>query len=51
LIAADTWRHRGRAGPRRQNTTFSGITHSIRGGFADPLRAFSEACQEELKVY
>ena len=35
----------------RQNTTFSGITHSISEGFSDPLRAFSEACHEELKMY
>jgi hypothetical protein len=35
----------------RQNTTFSGITHSIKEGFSDPLRAFSEACHEELKMY
>jgi hypothetical protein len=35
----------------RENATFSGITHSIKDGFADPLRAFSEACHEELKMY
>jgi hypothetical protein len=35
----------------RENTTFSGITHSIREGLADPLRPFSEACHEELKTY
>jgi hypothetical protein len=35
----------------RQNTTFSGITHLIRDGFSDPLRAFSEACHEELETY
>jgi len=34
-----------------ENTTFSGITYSIKQGFADPLRAFSEACHEELKMY
>ena len=35
----------------RQNTTFSGVTHSIREGFPDPLRAFSEACHEELQMF
>ena len=35
----------------RENTTFSGIRHSIIHGFPDPLRAFSEACHEELKMY
>jgi hypothetical protein len=28
-----------------------GIGHSIGDGFAGPLRAFSEACHEELKMY
>jgi hypothetical protein len=35
----------------KENTTFSGIRQSISYGFADPLRAFSEACHEELKTY
>jgi hypothetical protein len=35
----------------KENTTFSGIRHSISHGFPDPLRAFSEACHEELKMY
>jgi hypothetical protein len=35
----------------RQNITFSGFTHSISDGLPDPLRAFSEACHEELKMY
>ena len=35
----------------KENTTFSGIRHSIGQGFPDPLRAFSEACHEELKMY
>jgi hypothetical protein len=34
-----------------ENTTFSGIRQSIGRGFSDPLRAFSEACHEELKMY
>jgi hypothetical protein len=34
----------------RENATFSGIAHSIKDGFADPLRDFSEACHEELKM-
>ena len=33
----------------KENTTFSGIRQSI-SGFPDPLRAFSEACHEELKM-
>jgi hypothetical protein len=33
-----------------KNTTFSGITHSIRDGFADPLRAFSEAKGSSVSV-
>jgi hypothetical protein len=32
-----------------ENTTFSGIRQSLHNGFPDPLRAFSEACHEELK--
>jgi hypothetical protein len=35
----------------KENATFSGIRHSISHGFLDPLRAFSEACHEELKTY
>jgi gas vesicle protein len=35
----------------KENETFSGIRHSIGDGFPDPLRAFSEACHEELKMY
>ena len=34
-----------------ENTTFSGIRQSIGHGFSDPLRAFSEACHEELRMY
>jgi hypothetical protein len=34
----------------KENTTFSGIRQSISHGFPDPLRAFSEACHEELKT-
>ena len=33
----------------RENTTFSGVKQSISLGLPDPLRAFSEACHEELK--
>ena len=35
----------------KENTTFSSIGRSISQGFPDPLRAFSEACHEELKTY
>jgi hypothetical protein len=35
----------------KENTTFSGIKQLIDHGFPDPLRAFSEACHEELKMY
>jgi hypothetical protein len=35
----------------KENTTFSGIRQSIDHGFPDPLRGFSEACHEELKMY
>jgi hypothetical protein len=35
----------------RENTTFSGVRQSISHCFPDPLRAFSEACHEELKKY
>jgi hypothetical protein len=34
----------------KENTTFSGIRQSIGHGFPDPLRTFSEACHEELKM-
>src|ERR1700752_5093677 len=33
----------------KENATFSGIRQSIIHGFPDPLRAFSEACHEQLK--
>jgi hypothetical protein len=35
----------------KENTTFSGIRQSISQGFPDPLRAFSQACHDELKMY
>jgi hypothetical protein len=35
----------------KENTTFSGIRQLICHGFPDPLRAFSQACHEELKMY
>ena len=35
----------------QENKTFSGIRQSISEGFPDPLRAFSQACHEELKTY
>src|SRR5712672_1093159 len=35
----------------KANTTFSGVRQSISHGFPDPLRAFSEACREELEEY
>jgi len=35
----------------KENATFSGIRQLIDHGFLDPLRAFSEACHEELKMY
>ena len=35
----------------KENTTFSGIRQLIDHGFPDPLRAFSQACHEELKMY
>jgi hypothetical protein len=35
----------------KENTTFSGIRQSIGQGFSDPLRAFGQACHEELKMY
>ena len=34
----------------KENTTFSGIRQSIGHGLPDPLRAFSEACHEDLKI-
>ena len=35
----------------KENATFSGVRQSINHGFPDPLRAFSEACHEELGMY
>jgi hypothetical protein len=35
----------------QENRTFSGIRQSISKGFPDPLRAFSQACHDELKMY
>ncbi len=35
----------------KENTTFSGIRQLMDHGFLDPLRAFSEACHEELKMH
>jgi hypothetical protein len=35
----------------KENATFSGIRQSIGHGFPDPLRGFSEACHDELKMY
>ena len=35
----------------KENATFSGIRQSISHGFPDPLRAFSEACHQELKTH
>ena len=35
----------------KENATFSGIRQLIDNGFLDPLRAFSEACHEELKTH
>jgi hypothetical protein len=35
----------------QENRTFSGIRQSISQGFPDPLRAFSQACHDELKLY
>ena len=35
----------------KENETFSGIRQSIGQGFPDPLRAFSQACHDELKMY
>src|SRR5579862_5002879 len=35
----------------QENMTFLGIRQSISQGFPDPLRAFSQACHDELKMY
>jgi hypothetical protein len=35
----------------KENATFSGVRQSIIHGFPDPLRAFAEACHEELDTY
>lgn len=35
----------------KENTTFSGIRQSISHGYPDPLRAFSKACHEELRMH
>ena len=35
----------------KENATFSGIRQLIDHGFLDPLRAFSEACHEQLKMH
>jgi hypothetical protein len=35
----------------KDNATFAGIRQSINQGFPDPLRAFAEACHEELNRY
>jgi hypothetical protein len=35
----------------QKNRTFSGIRQTISQGFPDPLRAFSQACHDELKMY
>src|SRR3954452_11553840 len=35
----------------KENATFSGVRQSISHGFPDPLRSFSEACHEELKMH
>jgi len=34
----------------RQNETFDDLRQSLAKGFVDPLRAFSEACHDELKM-
>jgi hypothetical protein len=41
----------GHIGYAKENTTFSGIRQPFSHGFPDPLRAFSDACHEELKTY
>jgi len=33
-----------------ENTTFSGLRHSMNHSFPDPLRTFSQACHEELRM-
>ena len=35
----------------KENATFSGVRQLIDHGFPDPLRAFSEACHEQLKMH
>jgi hypothetical protein len=35
----------------RRTRHFSGIRQSISNGFPDPLRTFSQACHEDLKMY
>ena len=35
----------------KENATFSGIRQLIDHGFPDPLRAFSQACHEQLKLH
>ena len=35
----------------KENATFSSIRESMSHGFPDPLRPFSEACHEELKMH
>jgi hypothetical protein len=35
----------------KENATFSGVRESIIHGFPDPLRAFADACHEELTTY
>jgi hypothetical protein len=35
----------------KENATFSGIRQLIDHGFPDPLRGFSEACHEQLKMH
>jgi hypothetical protein len=35
----------------KENTTFSGNQAVDQPRFSDPLRAFSDACHEELKAY
>jgi hypothetical protein len=35
----------------KENATFSGVRESIIHGFPDPLRAFADACHEELNTF
>ena len=35
----------------KENKTFSDVTHWVHEGFLDPLRAFSEACHNDLTRY